>query len=64
MPDSAWSLHPQLEHDTAPVGDLPLCRVLAIDDADYPCEFVTTRIGALRTDLNNVFLLATACVWQ
>ncbi len=28
MPDSAWSLHPQLKQDTIDIGDLPLCRVL------------------------------------
>jgi diadenosine tetraphosphate (Ap4A) HIT family hydrolase len=36
MPGAAWSLHPQLDHDTTPVGDLALSRVLAINDADYP----------------------------
>src|SRR3974390_685634 len=36
MPESAWSLHPQLENDTVPVGDLALCRVLAIEDVTFP----------------------------
>jgi diadenosine tetraphosphate (Ap4A) HIT family hydrolase len=45
----AWSLHPQLEHDTAPVGDLPLSRVLAIDDADYPwLVLVPRRVGVVE----------------
>ena len=45
MPE--WSLHPQLEHDTVPVGDLALCRVLAIDDADYSwLVLVPRRAGA------------------
>jgi diadenosine tetraphosphate (Ap4A) HIT family hydrolase len=49
MSDSAWSLHPQLEHDTVPVGDLALCRVLAIDDADYPwLILVPRRVGAVE----------------
>ncbi len=39
----AWSLHPQLENDTAPVGDLALCRVLAINDADYPWLILVPR---------------------
>jgi diadenosine tetraphosphate (Ap4A) HIT family hydrolase len=43
MPDAAWSLHPQLENDTTPVGDLALCRVLAIDDADYPWLILVPR---------------------
>src|ERR1700722_13860274 len=38
-----WSLHPQLEHDTVPVGDLALSRVLAIDDADYPWLILVPR---------------------
>jgi diadenosine tetraphosphate (Ap4A) HIT family hydrolase len=56
MPDSGWSLHPQLEHDTVPVGDLPLSRVLAIDDADYPWLVLvprragTVEIGDLGAD--------------
>lgn len=45
-PASAWTLHPQLERDTAPVGDLKLCRVVAINDA-YPwLILVPRRIGA------------------
>lgn len=43
MSETAWSLHPQLEKDTTPVGDLPLCRVLAIDDADYPWLVLVPR---------------------
>ncbi len=42
MPE-AWSLHPQLKADTAPVGDLALCRVLAINDADYPWLVLVPR---------------------
>jgi diadenosine tetraphosphate (Ap4A) HIT family hydrolase len=40
---SVWSLHPQLENDTTTVGDLALCRVLAIDDADYPWLVLVPR---------------------
>ena len=39
----AWSLHPQLEKDTSPVGDLPLCRVLAMNVADYPWLILVPR---------------------
>ncbi len=46
---SAWSLHPQLQADTSPVADLPLSRVLAIDDADYPwLVLVPRRAGAVE----------------
>jgi diadenosine tetraphosphate (Ap4A) HIT family hydrolase len=41
--DPGWSLHPQLQHDTTPVGDLALSRVLAIDDADYPWLILVPR---------------------
>ena len=38
-----WSLHPQLGKDTAPVGDMPLCRVLLIRDAHYPWLVLVPR---------------------
>jgi diadenosine tetraphosphate (Ap4A) HIT family hydrolase len=43
MPDSAWSLHPQLKKDTIDVGDLPLSRVLVIRDANYPWLLLVPR---------------------
>jgi diadenosine tetraphosphate (Ap4A) HIT family hydrolase len=43
MPDSAWSLHPQLEKDTIDIGDLPLSRVLVIRDANYPWLLLAPR---------------------
>jgi diadenosine tetraphosphate (Ap4A) HIT family hydrolase len=49
MTQPGWSLHPQLEHDTMPVGDLTLSRVRAIDDADYPwLVLVPRRVGAVE----------------
>lgn len=38
-----WTLHPQLDKDTAAVGDLPLCRVLLIKDAHYPWLVLVPR---------------------
>ena len=32
----AFALHPDLERDCVPVCDLDLCRVLLMDDANYP----------------------------
>ncbi len=32
MSEAGWSLHPQLRPAAAPVGDLALSRVLAIND--------------------------------
>jgi len=49
MPMPEWSLHPQLERDTVAVGDLALCRVLAMNDADYPwLILVPRRAGAVE----------------
>lgn len=42
MPEP-WSLHPQLQNDTIAIGDLPLCRVLASKDANYPWLVLAPR---------------------
>jgi diadenosine tetraphosphate (Ap4A) HIT family hydrolase len=47
MISSAWSLHPQLEKDTVPVGDLALSRVLLATDANYPWLILVPRLPAL-----------------
>jgi diadenosine tetraphosphate (Ap4A) HIT family hydrolase len=38
-----WQLDPQLAHDTVPVGDLPLSRVLLANDANYPWLILVPR---------------------
>ncbi len=38
-----WELDPQLAHDTATVGDLPLSRVLVNRDASYPWLILVPR---------------------
>lgn len=43
MPDTSFSLQPQLAADTVPVGDLPLCRVLLSKDANYPWLILVPR---------------------
>jgi diadenosine tetraphosphate (Ap4A) HIT family hydrolase len=44
MPHSAaWSLHPQLAADAVAVGDLPLSRLLLMDDANYPWLLLVPR---------------------
>jgi diadenosine tetraphosphate (Ap4A) HIT family hydrolase len=49
MTESDWTLHPQLEQDTAPVGDLALARILAINDANYPwLVLVPRRAGVVE----------------
>lgn len=40
---AAFTLHPQLERDTVSLGDLPLCRVLIIQDANYPWLLLVPR---------------------
>jgi diadenosine tetraphosphate (Ap4A) HIT family hydrolase len=49
MSAPAWSLHSQLEADTSLVGDLPLSRLLAIDEVTYPwLVLVPRRAGAVE----------------
>ena len=45
-----WTLHPQLDRDTASLGDLPLSRVLVINDANYPWLLLVPR----RPDITEV----------
>ena len=52
----AWSLHPQLESDTHVVGDLTLCRVLIIKDANYPWVVLVPR----QPGVNEILDLAPA----
>ena len=59
IPDAAsagWSLDPLLERDTVPVGDMPLCRVLLINDANYPwLLLVPRRRGIIEiTELDDI----------
>jgi diadenosine tetraphosphate (Ap4A) HIT family hydrolase len=49
----AWTLHPQLDRDTASLGDLPLSRVLVINDANYPWLLLVPR----RPDVTEVIEL-------
>jgi diadenosine tetraphosphate (Ap4A) HIT family hydrolase len=44
---SSWELHPQLAAETVPVGDLPLCRVLLSNDANYPWLVLVPRLSGL-----------------
>ena len=43
-----WSLHPQLEQDTEPVGDLPLSCLLVNNDANYPWLLLVPRRLGVR----------------
>lgn len=47
MSEFGWSLHPQLFAETAFVCDLPLSRLLAMNDANFPwLILVPRRAGA------------------
>jgi diadenosine tetraphosphate (Ap4A) HIT family hydrolase len=43
MSEAGWSLHPQLNADTVPVGDLVLSRLLVMNDADFPWLILVPR---------------------
>src|SRR5215469_18836528 len=42
-PASAFTLDPQLERDTVAIGDLPLARVLLMNDANFPWLILVPR---------------------
>jgi diadenosine tetraphosphate (Ap4A) HIT family hydrolase len=42
-PLPTWSLHPQLARDTINIGDLPLSRVLVVNDASWPWLLLVPR---------------------
>lgn len=44
----AFQLHPKLAADTLCVGDWPLCRVLLMNDAQYPWAILVPRRAGLR----------------
>lgn len=46
--EAGFELHPQLAKDCALVGDLPLDRVLLMDDANYPWLILVPRRAGLR----------------
>ena len=52
---AAWSLHSRLKEDTIDIGDLPLCKVLVIKDANYPWLLLVPRREAVEIiDLDEV----------
>ena len=53
---TVFTLHPQLAQDCATVGELPLSRLLLLNDSRYPWLVLVPR----RADLSEVFDLAPA----
>ena len=51
-----FTLHPRLAADTFHLGDFPLCRVLLMNDAQYPWLVLVPR----RADLREVHELSDA----
>jgi diadenosine tetraphosphate (Ap4A) HIT family hydrolase len=51
-----WSLHPQLARDTVDLGELPLARVLVVNDANWPWLLLVPRRVGMREiiDLDEV----------
>jgi len=45
--DAAWSLDSQLERDSAAIGDLPLCQVRLMRDANFPWLLLVPRRHAV-----------------
>lgn len=43
-----FTLHAQLEKDTLPIGDLPLCRVLLMNNRHFPWLILVPRQENLR----------------
>lgn len=42
--DANFQLHPRLQADTITLGDWPLCRVLRMNDANYPWFILVPRV--------------------
>src|SRR3984893_11452745 len=41
--DATWTLDPRLAQESVTLGDLPLSRVLLVNDANYPCLILVPR---------------------
>jgi diadenosine tetraphosphate (Ap4A) HIT family hydrolase len=54
MVSEPWILHPQLAADTGLIGDLPLCQVRLMHDANYPWLLLVPRRAGVTeiVDLN------------
>ncbi len=54
--EANWSLDPRLAGDTVAAGDLPLCRALVMNDANYPWLILVPR----RPDMVEIIDLAAS----
>lgn len=47
-PATGFKLHARLAEDTLPLGDFPLCRLLLMNDAQYPWFVLVPRRDGIR----------------
>jgi len=43
-----FNLHPQLSADTLTIGDLPLCRLLLVNDSQFPWVILVPRRNGIK----------------
>jgi diadenosine tetraphosphate (Ap4A) HIT family hydrolase len=56
-------LDPRLQQDTLPVGDFPLCRLLLMNDANYPWFVLVPRCEEV-SELFQLDVLDQQALWQ
>jgi diadenosine tetraphosphate (Ap4A) HIT family hydrolase len=49
----SFTLHPQLAKDSMTIGDFPLCRLLLINDRQYPWTVLVPKV----TDIREIYQL-------
>jgi diadenosine tetraphosphate (Ap4A) HIT family hydrolase len=62
MNETGFTLHPQLAKDTHFVTDLPLCRVLLMDEARYPWFILVPRRAGIR-EIHELSQTGRAQLW-
>lgn len=55
-----WVLHPQLAADAVAIGDLPLCRVLVMNEANWPWIILVPRQMRASEYVREIFELSPA----
>lgn len=63
MSEADFSLHPQLAQDTHCVTDLPLCRVLLMNESRYPWFILVPRRAGIR-EIHELELADRQQLWQ
>jgi len=58
-----FELHPQLAADTFTVGDLPLCRMLLMNDARFPWVILVPRRGNI-SEFYQLSMQDQQLLWQ